>query len=159
MQGAPVWRRQDRADANGHPPLASWRRLTATVALVVLAASGCAGSDSADEPVPTGQTAPTAVVDPSTARDAITDGAKVIDVRTPEEFAAGHLRGAINADVSGPDFVEILAGLDETVRYVVYCASGNRAGTAIETMRGLGFEDLINGGGYEDLAALGLPTA
>jgi rhodanese-related sulfurtransferase len=159
MQGAAVWTRQNRSDGNGHPPIASWRRLTATLALVVLAASGCAGSDSADDPGPTTQPAPTAVVDPTTARDAITDGAKVIDVRTPEEFAAGHLRGAVNADVSAPDFAERIAGLDKTARYVVYCASGNRAGTAIETMRGLGFEDLINGGGYEDLAALGLPTA
>ena len=161
MQGAAVRTSPRRGGVRGHTPSASWRRLTATLTLVVLAASGCAGSNSADDDLApqTTQNAPTAVVEPATVRDAITDGAKLIDVRTPAEFATGHLRGAVNLDVSEPDFVERIADLDETARYVVYCASGNRAGTAIETMRGQGFDDLINGGGYEDLAALGVPTA
>ncbi len=100
----------------------------------------------------------TAVAEPSTVHEAIADGAKIIDVRTPEEFAIGHLRGAVNIDLSGPDFNERISALDETGSYVVYCASGNRAGTAIEAMRDQGFDDLTNGGGYEDLAASGLPT-
>ena len=159
MQGPAVRTSQRRADVRGHTRNASWRRLTAALTLVVLTASGCAGSKSADDaPAPTTQTAPTAVVEPATVLDAIADGAKFIDVRTPEEFAAGHLRGAVNVDVSEPDFVERIADLDETASYVVYCASGNRAGTAITTLRDQGFEDVINGGGYEDLAALGLPT-
>lgn len=159
MQGAAVRASQRRGDVRGRTPSASWRTLTATLTLLVLAASGCAGSNSTDDaPATTTQTAPTAVVEPATARDAVADGAKLIDVRTPEEFAAGHLRGAVNVDVSEPDFVERIADLDETAAYVIYCASGNRAGTAIQTMRDQGFDDLINGGGFEDLAALGLPT-
>jgi len=102
--------------------------------------------------------AATAVAEPSTVRDAIADGAKIIDVRTPEEFADGHLRGAVNVDLSAPDFDERIGALNETGSYVVYCASGNRAGTAIETMHDQGFDDLINGGGYETLAESGLPT-
>ncbi|MDP2774458.1 MAG: rhodanese-like domain-containing protein [Nocardioides sp.] len=138
----------------------SWRRLAATVTLVVLAASGCAGSDSGDsaDEAPA-QAAPTAVVEPTTVRDAIAEGAELIDVRTPEEFASGHLRGAVNVDSADPDFAELIADLDETASYVVYCASGNRAGAAILTMRDLGFDDVVNGGGFDDLAALGLPTA
>ncbi|MFA6299792.1 MAG: rhodanese-like domain-containing protein [Nocardioides sp.] len=160
MQGAAVRTSQRHADVRGHTPSASWRRLAATLTLVVVAASGCAGSDSADDaPAGTTQTAPTAVVEPATVRDAIADGAKVIDVRTPEEFASGHLRGAVNVDSSAPDFVELIADLDETATYVVYCASGNRAGTAVQIMRDQGFDDVINGGGFEDLAALGLPTS
>ena len=163
MQGAAV-RTSTHADARGHAPSASWRRLTATLTLLVLAASGCAGSESADSaddaPAPkTAQAAPTAVVEPTTVRDAVADGAELIDVRTPEEFASGHLRGAVNVDSADPDFVELIADLDETASYVVYCASGNRAGTAIQIMRDQGIDDVINGGGFEDLAALGLPTA
>ena len=138
---------------------ASWRRLTATLTLMVLAASGCAGSNSANDaavPKTTGATT-SAVAEPSIVTEAISDGAKIIDVRTPEEFATGHLPGAINVDVSEPDFIERVASLDETASYVVYCASGNRAGKAIKTMQEHGFENLVNGGGYEDLVALELP--
>ena len=85
-------------------------------------------------------------------------GAELIDVRTPEEFDAGHLRGAENIDLSAPDFNERIGALDKAGSYVVYCASGNRAGTAIQIMLDQGFDDLTNGGGYEDLAASGLPT-
>ncbi|HXH78754.1 MAG TPA: rhodanese-like domain-containing protein [Nocardioides sp.] len=143
---------------------AFWRSLTGALALVVVV-SGCAGSNSDNDP-PSQATqsqatsaAPTEVVELATAWDAIADGATTIDVRTPEEFATGHLRGAINIDLSAPDFDERIAALDETASYVVYCASGNRAGTAIKTMRGQGFDDIINGGGYEDLAAFKLPKA
>lgn len=143
-----------------HKSRTTWRGLTAALVLVMLAGSGCAGSDSSDE-APQSQApaaAATAVAEPSSVQEAIADGAKLIDVRTPEEFAAGHLRGAVNIDLSGPDFDERVGALDKTSSYVVYCASGNRAGTAIEAMRGQGFGHLTNGGGFEDLAASGLPT-
>lgn len=138
---------------------ASWRHLIAVLTLVAMAGSGCASTPSADdarEP-PLTKAAATAIAEPATVRDAIADGAKIIDVRTPEEFAAGHLRDAVNVDLSSPDFEERLAALDESASYVVYCASGNRAGTAIKSMREQGFDELINGGGCEDLAAFGLP--
>ncbi len=89
---------------------------------------------------------------------AVANGAELIDVRTPEEFDAGHLRGAENIDLSAPDFDQRIGALDKAASYVIYCASGNRAGTAIQVMSDHGFGDLINGGGFEDLAASGLPT-
>ena len=143
-----------------HKRRTTWRGLTAALVLVLLVGSGCAGSDSSDE-APQSQApaaAATAIAEPSAVQEAIADGAKLIDVRTPEEFAAGHLRGAVNIDLSGPDFNERIGALDKAGSYVIYCASGNRAGTAIEFMRGQGFDDLTNGGGYEDLAASGVPT-
>ncbi|CAI9419454.1 rhodanese-like domain-containing protein [Nocardioides sp. T2.26MG-1] len=91
-------------------------------------------------------------------QEAVADGAELIDVRTPEEFDAGHLRGAENIDLSAPDFDERVGALDKTGSYVIYCASGNRAGTAIEIMSDQGFDDLTNGGGFEDLTASGLPA-
>ena len=77
----------------------------------------------------------------------------VIDVRTPEEFAAGHLTGALNIDVQGADFEGAVSSLDKAGTYIVYCRSGNRSGIAIETMKGLGFSNLENAGGLEEAAA------
>ncbi|HEY0949467.1 rhodanese-like domain-containing protein [Nocardioides sp.] len=139
---------------------ASWRGLAAALVLVVLAGAGCAGSDSSGE-APQSQdagVAVTAIAEPSRVQEAVAGGAELIDVRTPEEFAAGHLRGAVNIDLSAPDFDERIGALDKTGSYVVYCASGNRAGTAIDMMSRQGFDDLVNGGGFEDLAASGLPA-
>lgn len=165
MQQRPVRQTRTRHVLRAPRRIACWRNLSAALALVVVAGSGCAGPNSADDAPPSQpaqsqatSAAPTEVVDPATARDAIADGATTIDVRTPEEFATGHLRGAVNVDLSAPDFDERIAALDKTASYVVYCASGNRAGTAIKTMHDQGFEDLVNGGGYEGLAASGLPT-
>lgn len=156
--GAPASVDNMQSTTPSHKRRTTWRGLTAALVLVLLVGSGCAGSDSSDEAPQSQAPAATAIAEPSAVQEAIADGAKLIDVRTPEEFAAGHLRGAVNIDLAGPDFDERIGALDKAGSYVIYCASGNRAGTAIEFMRGQGFDDLINGGGYEDLAASGVPT-
>jgi phage shock protein E len=76
--------------------------------------------------------------------EAVASGAVLLDVRTPEEFASGHLEGAINIDVQSPDFNQKVAELDPSATYLVYCRSGNRSGQAIDRMEGLGFTDLTN---------------
>ncbi|MDN4171501.1 rhodanese-like domain-containing protein [Nocardioides sp. SOB77] len=85
-------------------------------------------------------------------------GATVVDVRTPEEYAAGHVDGAMNLDLAADDFRDRVAELPRDRYYVVYCESGARATRAIEVMRGLGFGSVVNGGGYDALVDLGLPT-
>ena len=90
---------------------------------------------------------------------ALADDVIVIDVRTPEEFASGHLEGAVNIDVQSPDFEAQLAQLDPAGSYFVYCRSGNRSGQAIDRMTALGFTDLTNGGSVESAsAATGIPV-
>ncbi len=71
----------------------------------------------------------------------------VVDVRTSSEYSAGHLEGAINVDVSAPDFDTQIAKLPQDGRYVVYCASGNRSASAVARMADLGFTDLVDAGG------------
>ncbi|MCU7729387.1 rhodanese-like domain-containing protein [Actinoplanes sp. KI2] len=83
----------------------------------------------------------------------------LIDVRTPAEFAGGHLRNALNIDVQSPTFTSDVGRLDRSGSYLIYCRSGNRAESAITIMRTLGFTDLINGGGYDQLKSTGVPTA
>ena len=83
----------------------------------------------------------------------------VIDVRTPMEFAEGHLEGALNIDVQGTDFASRIQELDTAGTYVVYCRSGNRSGAAIEQMKTMGFTNLTNGGAVASASALtGLPV-
>lgn len=83
----------------------------------------------------------------------------VVDVRTPAEFAAGHLHGAVNMDVQSATFASQVSKLDKNGTYVVYCKSGNRSTQAINQMKAMGFTNLINGGGLADAGqATGLPT-
>lgn len=73
----------------------------------------------------------------------------VIDVRTPEEYAAGHLDGALNIDIQAADFDMRIGELDRDASYAVYCRSGNRSGMAVERMSELGFGDAVNAGSLE----------
>lgn len=84
---------------------------------------------------------------------ALDPGTVVIDVRTPGEFAAGHLEGALNIDVQSADFEARVSELDPAGTYFVYCRSGNRSAQAIARMEALGFGDLTNGGSVESAAA------
>jgi phage shock protein E len=74
-------------------------------------------------------------------------GTTVVDVRTPAEFAEGHLPGAVNIDVSSPDFASTVAQLDPTAAYAVYCRSGNRSAAAVAQMADLGFTGAFHLGG------------
>ncbi|WP_229841995.1 rhodanese-like domain-containing protein [Pseudolysinimonas yzui] len=78
----------------------------------------------------------------------------IVDVRTPAEFAEGHLEGAVNIDVQSAEFDALIADLDPDAEYLVYCRSGNRAATAIDRMAAQGFGSLANGGGVEQAAQI-----
>jgi phage shock protein E len=79
-------------------------------------------------------------------------GTVVIDVRTPAEYASGHLEGATNIDVQASTFSAKIAKLDKNTPYFVYCHSGNRAGQAITAMKAVGFTNLTNGMGIDAAA-------
>ncbi|GAP61667.1 MAG: rhodanese-like domain-containing protein [Ardenticatenia bacterium] len=82
----------------------------------------------------------------------------ILDVRTPEEFAGGHLEGAINIDFYAPDFEQQLAQLDKSKTYFVYCRSGNRSGQTIPIMKKLGFQQVYElRGGIAQWVRQGLP--
>jgi rhodanese-related sulfurtransferase len=68
----------------------------------------------------------------------------VLDVRTAEEFADGHMPGAINLDIRGGKFAETLAGLDKSKTYLVHCAVGGRSAKACGQMDGMKFEKVLN---------------
>jgi phage shock protein E len=58
----------------------------------------------------------------------------VLDVRTPDEFKAGHIKGAKNIDFNGDDFEKQIAALDKSKTYVVHCAAGGRSSQACKVI-------------------------
>lgn len=69
---------------------------------------------------------------------------QVIDVRTPEEFETGHLKGAKNINIYDADFAEKVGSLDKTVPVMVYCKGGARSVDAVKRMQQMGFEHIYD---------------
>lgn len=86
-------------------------------------------------------------------KEMINNGAIIIDVRTPQEFNGGNLKGAINIPVQviGSKIDEI-KNLNKNNKVILYCKSGGRAGTAESILQKNGIES-INIGGYSSWAA------
>ena len=85
-------------------------------------------------------------------------GVVTLDVRTPDEFAGGHLVNALNIDVEGATFDSELSKLDKDATYAVYCRSGRRSSVAIDRMKDAGFTNVVNmNAGILELQAAGLP--
>jgi phage shock protein E len=82
----------------------------------------------------------------------------VIDVRTPAEFSAGHVEGALNIDVEDPSFQSVISTLDPDVTYLVYCRSGSRSAFAKGIMDEIGLT-VVDGGAFTAMQDLGWPTA
>lgn len=64
---------------------------------------------------------------------------QLVDVRTPAEFASGHIPGAVNMDVSGTEFDNQTAKLDKKEPVAVYCRSGARSKTAARKLAEKGY--------------------
>jgi phage shock protein E len=82
-----------------------------------------------------------------------------LDVRTAEEYAKGHIPGAVNVDVNSKDFVEKVAALDKGQTYLVHCAAGVRSAKACTRMTRLNFTNLYNlEGGFKAWEQAGNPV-
>lgn len=123
-----------------------WRSVLAIAVVSTLGLSACGSSDS-------GSSSDTSIVDMK-----LVPAGNVIDVRTAEEFAQGHVQGARNLDIQNGDFEKALSSLDKNASYNVYCRSGNRSATAVAMMRNEGFTNVVDLGAVEDAAqTLALP--
>ncbi len=111
-------------------------RLIAVVVVAALSLTSCSGGQG------TAENGAQVSVDAFAAQ--IDGGAVVLDVRTPEEFAEGHLANAINIDVTAAGFADGVASLDPKASYAVYCRSGNRSRTAVEYLVKQGFENVVD---------------
>jgi len=68
----------------------------------------------------------------------------VLDVRTPEEFKAGHIPGAKNLDFFGDDFAKQVAALDKSKTYLVHCAAGGRSSQACKVFEKENFPSVFH---------------
>lgn len=88
--------------------------------------------------------------DPALARKLAAEGALVVDVRSPEEFASGHADRAINIPIDQVDARLADFGADKSKPIVVYCAKGGRAAAAKEKLVAAGYSQVTNLGGLDD---------
>ena len=85
-------------------------------------------------------------VSPDEAEKLLKDNPKIVvlDVRTPEEFAKGHIAGAKNVDFKAADFAEKVAALDKGKTYLVHCAAGGRSSKTLDLMKDKNFAALYH---------------
>ena len=69
---------------------------------------------------------------------------QLVDIRTPKEYKAGHIRGAIMVDYYAPTYKEYLSKLDKETPIYIYCRSGNRTGRSVALLQQLGFKKIVN---------------
>ncbi len=80
----------------------------------------------------------------------------LLDVRTAEEYSAGHISGALQLDYYAADFREKLDRMDKNANYLIYCRSGKRSAASLQTMRELGFREIHDiAGGFNAWTAAG----
>jgi len=94
-----------------------------------------------------GQQLKTVGVDEFENQIAAVQGEQLVDVRTPQEFAESHIKGAINIDFRNPNFSDEIKKLDKTKPLLIYCRSGRRSGDALSVCKNLGFTTVYDLGG------------
>lgn len=145
---------------------AAARRVSARLALPALpvaalvAVSGCSSdgpvvSTSSGTPAATAPAAGAALTSADFAAAIKRPGTVILDVRTPAEFAEGHLPGAVNMDVEAPTFQQRISTLTPGVPYAVYCRSGNRSAVALQEMAAAGLTAYHLEGGITEWTGAG----
>lgn len=92
----------------------------------------------------------------ASAQDPVSSGV-LVDVRTPEEFAQGHLEGAVNIPVESADFVAQVQALGSN-SVQLYCRSGNRSAQAVDLLANSGVNVVDLGGFRQAEQSTGLPV-
>lgn len=92
------------------------------------------------------------VIEPTAYAAAIADqSVTIIDVRTPEEYATGHIPGAVNINVQSDTFAQAIQQYSKKKPIYIYCQSGRRSAKASEQMKAMGFKNITDlNGGYKN---------
>jgi phage shock protein E len=110
--------------------------LLVPIVVSALLCSGCGGPRGMEQPQ-------------SAAAPSVSNKSLVLDVRTPQEFASGHVAGAINLPVDQVEkrISELVPSKDTPL--IVYCRSGRRSAAAKKILDGLGYTRVEDFGSYE----------
>jgi len=68
----------------------------------------------------------------------------IVDLRTPQEYARGKIKKAINLDYHSPAFIDDLKKLNKEKTYLIYCLANVRSANALKLMGHLGFREVYN---------------
>lgn len=90
--------------------------------------------------------------DNSELKEAVNNGAFLVDVRTPAEFSAGSVKGAVNIPLD--QVKSQLPKFKNKKSIVVFCRSGSRSGQAKSILENNGFQNVINGGSWQNVKQL-----
>lgn len=138
--------------------------------LSVFALYSCEQSPPADAPDPAEEETtsteeetaePVTDVTPREAAELLKEkpGISVLDVRTPEEYAEGHIAEAVNIDFKNSAFSENIADLEKDQAYLVHCRSGSRSAEALKQLETLGLEKIYHlSSGMNGWQEAGLPV-
>ncbi|MGL5691879.1 MAG: rhodanese-like domain-containing protein [Bacteroidales bacterium] len=85
-------------------------------------------------------------------KELVNGGAEIIDVRTPGEYAGGHINNAVNIPLD--TLKSKLVNLRKDQSIIVYCASGVRSSAAKKMLELNGFTHVYNGGGINKLESI-----
>jgi rhodanese-related sulfurtransferase len=84
---------------------------------------------------------------------------QIVDVRSPGEFASGHVPGATNININASDFEKRVEALGRDKPCLVYCAAGVRSARAVGKMNRLGFLEVSDfSGGWSEYKKAGKPV-
>lgn len=99
-------------------------------------------------------------VDAEKAAQLVAEGkVTVLDVRTAEEFAEGHIKGAQNVDILEKDFAQKLGAVDKKKPVLVHCQAGGRSTRSLPKLEQAGFTEIYHlDGGLEDWKKAGKPV-
>lgn len=126
--------------------------LATAVAAVALA--GCGADEPASEPAAAAPASSYAALAATAVEQVEAGDATLIDVRTQEEWDAGHAPQAEHLELARLQAGE-LPDVPKDATIHVYCRSGNRATTAVEILEQAGYTDVTNIGGLTDWQAAG----
>lgn len=82
----------------------------------------------------------------------ITNNAFLVDVRTPQEYAEGHVQGSVNIPLD--QVANQLEKFKNHDNIIVFCRSGNRSGQALQILKENGFSNVVNGGTWENVESI-----
>ncbi len=116
-----------------------YKKICVFICLAVLWLLGCSHSPIADVRHLSALEAKTLIDRHSGEADFV-----ILDLRTPKEFASGHIAGAVMLDYYSPGFQRGLRQLDRSKRYLIYCRTGNRSGRTLKLIDQMGFKSVYH---------------
>lgn len=113
--------------------------------ICALVSASAVAEDKKDAPPAGASAAAGTVVTPAEVAKLIAEKkATILDIRTPEEFAEGHIPDAVNIDYMSDDFARKIAALDKTKTYVVHCGAGSRSTKSLPALEQAGLKSVLH---------------